>query len=374
MRRRALILAVLAMTWTSRAVPSTAGADHCSSVALVDHGVVLFGANLDHVSVSAGLVFINPRGLEKSSWWAGTTGDVARWTSRYGSVTFNLVGYPFAWAGMNDQGLTLSTMSLGETEIPAPDERPPLDSGEWMQYLLDTCRTVEDVLATDARVRIFTVDHYLVADRFGGVAVIEFLDGEMVVHTGDDLPTTVLTNSTYDDSATAWLTFRDIGRYSWLGGSLARFCLAADRIASYQSTGRQAAIAYVFDTLDVIRGQDFSEHTSQWSLVFDTAALRAYFRTFDHREIKVVDLNSFSPRCEHPIQMLDIQQPTPGDVSTLFSDFSYDVNFNHTLDFMRAWGSDISPAELDRMLRHHTGSPCATVRPRRATDRRAAAP
>lgn len=353
---------------------ANAETEQCSSVALRDGDTVIFGANLDHVTVSAGLVFVHPRGLEKTSWWAGTTGDFARWTSRYASVTFNLVGYPFAWAGMNDQGLTLSTMSLGATQVPAPDERPPLDSGEWMQYLLDTCQTVEDVIASDARVRIFTVDHYLVADRFGGVAVIEFLDGDMVVHDGDDLPTTVLTNSPYAESATAWLTFRDLGRYTWLGGSLARFCLAADRIAAYQPTRREAAIAYVFDTLDVIRGQDFSEHTSQWNLVFDTSALRAYFRTFDHREIKNVDLNAFNLRCENPVQMLDIQEPTPGDVGPFFFDFSYDLNFAHTLEFMQAWGSNISSEALDRMLRHHTSCPCVTARPRHVSDRRVAAP
>ena len=58
-------------------------------------------------------------------------------------------------------------MSLNDTEDPVPDERPPLDSGEWMQFVLDTCATVEDLVATDARVSIITVDHYLVADSLG---------------------------------------------------------------------------------------------------------------------------------------------------------------------------------------------------------------
>lgn len=372
--RRATVLFALLVAVCAAGGGADGTAKHCSSVALHDGDAVIFGANLDHVTVSDGLVFIHPRGMEKTSWWAGTTGDVARWRSRYASVTFNLVGYPFAWAGMNDQGLTLSTMSLGETGIPAPDQRPPLDSGEWMQYILDTCRTVEDVVATDAHVRIFTVDHYLVADRFGQVATIEFLDGRMVVHADEDLPASVLTNSTYDESVRAWLAFRHVGHYTWLGGSLARFCLAADRVASYTPTDREAAIAYVFDTLDVVRGQAFSEHTSQWNLVFDTDRLRAYFRTFDHRAIKVIDLETVQRPCTRPVQMLDIQQPTPGDVSGMFFDFSYDLNFNHALEFMRVWGVDFPPAELDRMLRHHTSSTCAASRPRRATGHREAAP
>ena len=63
--------------------------------------------------------------------------------------------------------MAISTMSLDETGQPSADERPPLDSGEWVQYILDTCATVEEVIAIDSQVRILTVDHYLVADRHG---------------------------------------------------------------------------------------------------------------------------------------------------------------------------------------------------------------
>ena len=67
--------------------------------------------------------------------------------------------------------------------------------------MLDTCGTVEEVIAADPQVRIFeTVDHYLVADRQGNCAAIEFLDGQMVYHTGEKLPVKALTNSTYEGS------------------------------------------------------------------------------------------------------------------------------------------------------------------------------
>ncbi len=54
------------------------------------------------------------------------------------------------------------------------DERPALHSPHWMQYMLDNCSSVKEVVAADSQVRIFeTVDHYLVADRTGDCAVIE---------------------------------------------------------------------------------------------------------------------------------------------------------------------------------------------------------
>ncbi len=112
------------------------------------------------------------------------------------------MGYQYAWGGMNERGLSLTTMSLDETRQPTADARPPLDSGEWVQYILDTCATVEEVIATDSQVRIFTVDHYLIGDRFGNAAVIEFLDGRMVSHTAPNLPVAALTNNVYEDSCT----------------------------------------------------------------------------------------------------------------------------------------------------------------------------
>ncbi|MGD8441181.1 MAG: hypothetical protein PVG53_11630, partial [Holophagae bacterium] len=87
-------------------------------------GTTIFGANLDYRYHCRGQVFINPRGLNKTGWLAGTTGVVADWSSAYASVTFNFVGYQLAWAGMNEAGLVMSTMSLYETELPPPDPRP----------------------------------------------------------------------------------------------------------------------------------------------------------------------------------------------------------------------------------------------------------
>jgi hypothetical protein len=141
----------------------------------------------------------------KTAWDPSTSGEYARWVSQYGSVTFVHAGYQMAWAGMNEVGLMISTMALGETQNPPPDERPPLASSFWAQYQLDNSSTVEEVIASDAQVRIAdTVDHYLVCDGKGDCATIEFLEGEMTVHTGETLPVKVLTNSLYQQDVTSW--------------------------------------------------------------------------------------------------------------------------------------------------------------------------
>ncbi len=342
-------------------------ARECSSLVLDNHGFPVFATNFDDHSFREGLVFINGRGVEKTGVDPSTSGEYAHWRSRYASVTFNLVGFQYAWAGMNEAGLTLSTMYLHDTEQPAADQRPPLDSGVWMQYILDSCRTVADVVASDARVRIYTVDHYLVADRLGNCAAIEFLDGEMVVHSGD-MPAPVLTNTVYNQSVNTWLGLRDGGNYSALGASLQRFCLAADRVEGFASAA-ETAVNYAFDTLEIIAGENFSIHGSQWSIVFDTENLRAYFRTLDHPEIRYLDLADFTLGCGPPVQMLDIQELLSGDVAGEFFDFSYAIAFAHMESFMTAWGINIPPEGLHQVLQHFVSFPCVADHPRQPTGR-----
>jgi penicillin V acylase-like amidase (Ntn superfamily) len=176
----------------------------CSSFCLDNGDHCLFGTNQDN-SIDAGLIYVNKRGVLKSGWDPSTSGQYARWIAKYGSVTIVHAGYQMAWAGMNEAGLMISTMALGETRNPPADERSPLVSSFWAQYQLDNHSTVEEVIASDSQVRIAdTVDHYLVCDRRGDCATIEFLQGKMVYHTGESLPVKALTNSVYGQAVSDW--------------------------------------------------------------------------------------------------------------------------------------------------------------------------
>ena len=353
-------------------IGSRNGGEHCSAMVLENNRHGIFGANYDHTRTDAGLIFINKRGVVKTSLYRGTTARRARWISRFGSITFNLVGYQFAWGGMNERGLSMSTMSLYETRQPPSDERPPLDSGEWMQYILDTCETIDEVLATESVVRIYTVDHYLIGDRFGNAAIIEFLDGHMVVHAGPDLPVRALTNSKYTDSCETWESRRDHGDYASLDSSLHRFCLAADRVDGFHPTTEAKAIAYAFETLHEVRGQRFWISPSHWSIVFDTKNLRAYYRTLRSSNIRWVDLADFDLRCGKPVQMLDIHNGESGSISNLFFDFDFDLNYDHFENFLTIWGIDHTHESTMWALNHFDRFPCVQTRrlsPRRISPR-----
>lgn len=330
----------------------------CSAISVTAEGRGIFGANLDYQFHSRGQLFFNKRGVHKSGTIPSTGGIYADWVSSYASLTFNFVGYQFAWSGMNEKGLTMSTMAFPQTVVPPPDDRPVVDSGFWMQYILDTCASIDDVIAADTMVRNITVDHYLVTDRSGASAVIEYLDGELVVHAGDDLPVSVLANWFYDDSLLWWRAYRNSGDYSRMDSSLQRFCIAADRVSSFEETTTEEAIAYAFDTLDAIAGERFSNHASQWSMVFDTRALRVYFKTLENPDLRWVDLGEFSRWCEHPVQMLEIDAPLAGDVSPWFSDYSHSEARDHFHWFVNFWETDVTTAWADQILHHFEGFTC----------------
>src|SRR5581483_9546892 len=99
-----------------------------------------------------GLVFINARQVQKRAFVLGP--NAATWTSKYGSVTFNQFGRELPFGGMNEAGLVVENMWLTETQYPAGDSRPEINMLQWIQYQLDTCSTVAEVIENDKRIRL----------------------------------------------------------------------------------------------------------------------------------------------------------------------------------------------------------------------------
>jgi penicillin V acylase-like amidase (Ntn superfamily) len=143
----------------SRSLPP-ASPGLCTSFCLDNGDHCVFGTNMDN-SLDSGLLFVNKRHVLKTTWDPSTSGQFARWISRYGSVTVNFISYQMAWGGMNEAGLMISTMSLNETQGPITDERLPFQGPFWMQYQLDTHSTIEQVIASDAEIRLpeSQIDH-----------------------------------------------------------------------------------------------------------------------------------------------------------------------------------------------------------------------
>ena len=256
------------------------------------------------------------------------------------------------WAGMNEAGLMISTMFLEQTRNPSPDERPPLVSPLWIQYMLDTSASIAEVIANDARVRIKdTVDHYLVCDQTGTCASFEFLQGKTVFHTGKSMPVKALANQVYEKQAKGWLSDKLPDKD--------RFHLAVDRIGAFQPTDTASAVTYAFDTLEQLSGQVLHGTPTQWSIVFNPSDLRVYFRTSRNPQIRSLDFSELDLGCETPVQMLDIHAPLEGDISHKLERFSFDANLRQTLNFLNQWGANVMPEwKVEVLERGVTSFPC----------------
>ena len=346
------------ISWISPPVPMTAEASipggACTAFCLNNGDQCVFGANQDN-SLEMGMVFVNKRHVLKTTWDPSTSGEYARWTSRYGSVTINFVGYQMAWAGMNEAGLMISTMSMAETRGPTPDDRPPFNGPFWMQYQLDNHSTVEQVIASDAEIRLAesAADHYLVCDRTGACATIEFFEGKLVYHTGESLPVKALTNNTYHDSVSAW-------EESLLedsqpdDNSLWRFTMVANRLEAFEPSSSDEAVAYAFDTLAAVSRQD-----TVWSFVYDPVSLRVHFRSNHNPHIRYLDLSSLDFSCRTPVRLLDVHADVSGNVSDVLVAYTHEVSLNHSISFFTQYeGARLSPFLVDALLRGMESFPC----------------
>ena len=339
-----VLLAVVALLagWLSPPIHA------CTNIVLHNGKRIVFGSNLDW-NIEGGLVFVNQRSMLRQSIVDPGKNNRATWVSRYGSVTFNQAGRDLPMGGINEAGLIVASMWLDDAQYPTPDERPGVDNAEWIQYQLDTSDSVSDVIASDKDIRIAGPAplHYMVADRSGAVATIEFLNGRMVAHAGERLPVAALTNSTYDISLQSiegktfhWWSWWPWG-LPWGRASLDRFAVAAGRVQQFQSSPSEDDVDYAFDKL---RGASQGGATpTQWSIVYEETPQRmlVHFRTRQNFEVKTIDLARLNFACSGSAEWMDIQHQASGDVTSNFQPYTYEKNLElvkstfSQIDFLR---------------------------------------
>lgn len=285
----------------------------------------VFGRNYDW-NLEDALVVANKRGCSKLGIRRPEeTGELAAWKAKYGSITFNQYGRELPMGGMNEAGLVIESMALSETRYPDSDQRPYVGSAaQWRQYVLDTCATVADVIASAGKIRISNKAtgpgiHVLVLDKTGNCAAIEFLNGQMMVHGGRDFPVTVLTNDTYakslqclrDDSPPLFDAYR----------SIQRFMTAAKRNSNCRSKNADELVSFAFGTLAAV-----SSYRTQWRIVYDNDVMMVYFRTRTNQRLRQIDVSKFDFSPHTPVKILEINADLSGDVTNKFSDYTYEAN------------------------------------------------
>ena len=292
----------------------------CTTFFINKNGQMVFGRNYDWIT-DAGMVCTNLRGLLKTSMKT-ENGETISWTSQFGSITFNQYGKEFPTGGMNEKGLVVELMWLDETIYPAADNRPAIGVLQWIQYQLDNCSTIEQVIETDKKLRISptgtTPLHYLIADEDGNAATIEFLNGKMVVHKGTSLSLPVLTNNIYDESVRS---YKNSSTNS--NNSLERFGQACSMIQQFNAgTNTKPVIDYAFDILAKVAQGDFTK----WSIVYDITNKTIQFKTNRFKPVKTVSFSAFDFNCTAAAKAWDMNQPGHGNIDRLFENYTPAIN------------------------------------------------
>lgn len=300
----------------------------CTTFFLSDANTKIFGRNYDF-QIGRGLLMVNKKNIIKESP-KDKNNNSAKWISQYGSVTFNQFGKEYPMGGMNEAGLVVELMWMDGTEYPETDSRPALNTLLWIQYQLDNCSTVQNVIDTDSKVRISKSSvpiHYLIADRNGNSAVIEFIGGKMVYRTEKDMPFKVLANDFYSDG------LEYLSKHKGFGGtkeldyspmSLNRFARACKLIKEFDFNGSISPVDYSFNVLKEISQPG---HT-QWSIVYDLQNLKVSFRTKESEKIKNLNFQNLDFACSTPVKTFDVNSNEIGNISQILSDYSQADNYD----------------------------------------------
>ncbi len=270
----------------------------------------MFGRNLDWYS-DDGVVVVNKRNVTKESL-VFPPEQPTSWTSKYGSITFNQFGKEFPFGGMNERGLVVELMVV-PGEYPEMDDRTAVNELQWVQYQLDNCKTIDEVVATDSKIRIQRISqhlHYLICDSLGNSAVIEFDWAGIKVYQGENLPITVLENDAYEKS----LKKKELKKEC-------RFSTASNMLSMHNSRSSTVeGIRYSFNILDEVKLD------ASWSMVYDVKAKRIYFTTKSNRKQRMIQMNDFSFDCQTESRLYDLQNMNVGNVFSKFKPYGAKLN------------------------------------------------
>lgn len=293
----------------------------CSTFLINRNGQLVFGRNYDWVSGN-GILMVNSAGLMKTSFVPGSKS--VSWMARYGSVSFNQFGKEMPHGGMNEKGLVVELMWLQGTSYPATDQRAAVNELQWVQYQLDNCSSIEEVIATDKLIRIDRNNaaplHFLIADASGKAATIEFLNGKMVVHKGKDLRYPVLTNSTYESSLQQ---LDPATRSKEPSNSFDRFTQACSLLQQYQTGNSNAApVDYAFTMLNKVSQSQYTK----WSIVYDITNKKIEFITLGNEKRRNISFADLDFQCNGSGKFVDINAALQGDLAGRLTPLSAEQN------------------------------------------------
>lgn len=316
----------------------------CTTFVLKNQNQIIYGRSFDF-DIGSGFIVNNKRGIMKSAF-VQDVNNAMKWTSKYGSITFNQVGMEFPYGGMNEKGLVIAQMYYGKTKYPTKDNRKELSVLQWIQYQLDVSGSVDDIISSDTILRITNEIpigiHVLVCDAYGKVASIAFLNGKMMYRMDAELPIPLMNNNCYEESISylkqfgimggeeevEWDNANDISAWSH-DNTLAinqLFATAAQKMSSISDSSNLVESGF-----KVLNSVTLGSHT-KWSTVFDVTNGLIYFKNQERKEIIALDMSDFDFKNDTQSIILDIQSASSNNTMSQFVPYTTELNRKYAYD------------------------------------------
>lgn len=253
------------------------------------NGNFFVGKNYDVPDPCMAMIFLNIQGAEKQALIMPPEIPV-KWKSKYGSITCSQMCKDFPSSGMNEVGLIVEQTTLWNTIYPDRDERPAIKELQWIQLMLDTCATTEEVIKKSKEVRISqnaAKIQYFICDALGDVCLIQYILGDMLLIRGDDLKYSVITNDMYNTS----IDYLNI--HEGYGGKkvLVKSDISVDRFAVTVNDIVHNEYIKIEDAFSILDLSAFS--LTQLSIVYDPVNMFVSYRSKNSSEIKSINISRF---------------------------------------------------------------------------------
>ncbi len=302
-------------------------AEACTRV--VYHGVdgrSLTGRTFDWRDQITSNLWVFPRDMTRH----GAAGPRSvEWTARYGSLVVS--GYDISTVdGMNEAGLVANLLWQVNAEYPEDDGKTPrISLSIWAQYFLDQFATVTEavehvrrtpLLAATGEVpgqpgRMTTV-HLSLSDATGDSAILEWIDGKLMIHHSRDYQ--VMTNEPrFEDQLAITRYWNRVPGTVFLPGTSRaedRFARASFLINAIPKTddAREAA-AGVFSVIRNVSapwGISIDDQpnlsTTRWRILADHKDRLYYFESVYAPNVFWIDLKRIDFSSEGGVRKLDL--------------------------------------------------------------------
>lgn len=303
---------------------------------------VIVGRTMDWAYPFDDNLYIMPRG---GTVTGGTKTNPLSWTVKYGSVTSSFSDWlkkqgPFtiddgAADGINEKGFAAHFLFLSGSQYEKRDPSlPAVSTLRWVRYLLDNFATVEEALAAMETIQIVPSHigtnpmdfHVAIEDKSGDSAIIEFVDGQRVIHHGRNF--TVMTNDPpYDVQIQELKQYEPFGGQKGLPGNISsneRFA-RLDYFSRYlpQTEVPEKAVSQVFSVMRTVASpvgapyQDGATYPTWWISISDLKNGVYYYDWVENSNTIKVNLNSIDFSKGSGIRWLNPRLP---DISGLAND------------------------------------------------------